>query len=102
MFSDIKGREIPIGSTVHVRYVITNEIAAGDPVNLLAKLEHPWPGVPDDQRFALASQFIELVDTGAPHSKPGFDGILPPHAAPAATEPAPAATGEKDPKHARR
>jgi len=91
MLTDRQGKDITVGSIVSWRLVITNEITGADPQNLLAKPEHPWPGIPEDQRFSLAAAYVDVVKP-APSAKGESPAAAPPAAPvayPAAAAPQP-------------
>jgi len=98
MLTDRQGKEIDVGATVSLRLVITNIIPGADPVNLIAKPEKPWPGIPEDQRFSLAAAFIELVKP-APSAAADKTGVpTAAAAAPAAPVATPAAAALPQPQ----
>lgn len=79
MLGDRNGNQIRVGSTVLLRLVVTDEISDADNINALARLENPWPGVPDLYRMGIATAYVERAEA------------TPEQAAPAAAEPVAAA-----------
>lgn len=66
MIVDRKGNEIAIGSTVLLRLTVSNFIADSERVNLICAYADRHPGLPDDYRVALSSEFVEVLQPDRP------------------------------------